>query len=205
MERTGRYTDGHQGPLPPPPLRGIYGTTGPSAPPPPTGCGNRGAQEQAACSQIPIFVHGSVVPGSHGPRYPVASGAIVAAGVFRTNGKQQGCSREFGQGSLVYLLVACYASNAFSSWSGGWHRQVRRPWRWFLCGEGILPLHFGPGRIAPWQSEAKMASRRKGGTPSPRGAPWPDRTRCCHPRLHACSATILSYTRDAREGRAGLG
>jgi selenocysteine-specific elongation factor len=35
-------------------------------------------------------------------------------------------------------------------------------------GEGILPLHSGPnGAVGAWQGEAKMASRRKGGTPSP--------------------------------------
>jgi len=35
-------------------------------------------------------------------------------------------------------------------------------------GEGILPLHFGPdARVGAGQGEAKMASRRKGETPSP--------------------------------------
>jgi hypothetical protein len=38
----------------------------------------------------------------------------------------------------------------------------------FLRGEGIVPLHLDEERAKIWQSEAKMASRRKGGTPSPR-------------------------------------
>jgi len=37
-----------------------------------------------------------------------------------------------------------------------------------LGAEGILPLYSGRDRIKISQSEAKMASRRKGGTPSPR-------------------------------------
>jgi hypothetical protein len=38
-----------------------------------------------------------------------------------------------------------------------------------LCGEGILPLFFERGdRLIAEQSKAKMASPRKGGTPSPR-------------------------------------
>ena len=36
-------------------------------------------------------------------------------------------------------------------------------------GEGILPLLLGRHRcVVAWRSKAKMASRRKGGTPSPR-------------------------------------
>ena len=38
----------------------------------------------------------------------------------------------------------------------------------FFRGEGVLPLLFGrDGRIVAEQSEARMASRHKGGTPSP--------------------------------------
>ena len=51
-----------------------------------------------------------------------------------------------------------------------WTVKTSAPIIFYSRGEGILPLLFRRDtRVVAWQSEARMASRRKGGTPLPHG------------------------------------